>query len=143
MLLILVCAVADLAQAVDEHRPCQAVAGFARIQFLPSRAAQLRVADPAESEQRAFQPSQFTQRGGGPVLCGWPASCRMLSDAATIPVRMGAATRRISDQCARMRRPASANADGGWARGTPEAGQCGGGLAASLQPTCRPGLYLL
>ena len=37
-----------------------------------------------------------------PFCRGYDASCRMMSDAVTVPVRMEATTRRISDQWARM-----------------------------------------
>lgn len=39
MLLVFVCAVAYLAQPVDEHRPRQAVACLPLVQFLTGRAA--------------------------------------------------------------------------------------------------------
>ena len=48
MLLVLVCSIAYLAQAMDEHSPRQAVACLPLVQFLPGRAAQVRLADPVQ-----------------------------------------------------------------------------------------------
>ena len=55
MLLVLVGAVADFAEAMDEHRAGQAIAGFAFVEFLSGCAAQLGVVDPVEREQRVNQ----------------------------------------------------------------------------------------
>ncbi len=68
VLLVLVGAVADLAEAVEEDGACQAVAGFALVELLTSRAPQLGVVDPVEREQRALQPSQLAQRRRHAVL---------------------------------------------------------------------------
>ena len=68
MLLVLVGAVADLSEAMDEHRPCQAVASLALVQLLSRFPAELRLADPVEREKRALEPSQLAQRGGNSVL---------------------------------------------------------------------------
>jgi hypothetical protein len=54
VLLVLVGAVADFPEPMDEDRPGQAVARFALVQFLAGFAAQLGFADPVEREQRAL-----------------------------------------------------------------------------------------
>ena len=68
VLLVLVGAVADFPEPMDEDRARQAVAGFALVQLLTGFAAQLGFADPVEREQRTLQPSQLAQRGGNAVL---------------------------------------------------------------------------
>ena len=68
VLLVLVGAVADFAEPMDEDRPRQAVAGLALVEFLAGRAAQFGILDPVEREQRALQPSQLAQRRGDAVL---------------------------------------------------------------------------
>jgi len=70
VLLVLVGSVADFAEPVDEHRPCQAVAGLALVELLAGLAAQFRVFQPVEGEEGALQPAQFAQRGGDAVLPG-------------------------------------------------------------------------
>ena len=74
MLLVLVCSVADFAEAMDEHRPRQAVAGLALVQLLPGRAAQLRVADPVQREQRAFHAPSSRSAAATPFCRGYAAS---------------------------------------------------------------------
>ena len=56
MLLVLVGAVADLAEAMNEDGTRQAVAGFALVEFLAGLAAQFPVFQPVEGEQRAARP---------------------------------------------------------------------------------------
>jgi len=68
VLLILVGAVADLAEAMDEDSPRQAVACFALVEFPAGLTAQFRIPQPVEGEQRAFQPPQLAQRRGEAVL---------------------------------------------------------------------------
>ena len=68
MLLILVGAVADLAEAMDEDSPRQAVARFALVEFPAGLTAQFRIPQPVEGEQRAFQPPELAQRRGEAVL---------------------------------------------------------------------------
>jgi len=68
VLLVFVGAVADLAQAVDEHRASQAVARLALVQLLAGRAAQLGVFDLVQREQGAFHPTQLAERRGDAVL---------------------------------------------------------------------------
>src|SRR5205814_6640641 len=68
VLLVLVGAVADLAKAMDEDGPRQAVACFALVEFLAGLAAQFRILQPVKGEQRAFQPPQLAQRRGEAVL---------------------------------------------------------------------------
>ena len=70
MLLIFVCAVADFAEPMDEDCARQAVAGFALVEVLAGPASQLGILDPVESEERAFQASQFAKRRGDAVLPG-------------------------------------------------------------------------
>lgn len=68
MLLVLVGAITDFAEPVNEDRPGQAVAGLAFVEFLPRRAPQFGILDLVESEQRAFQPPQLAQGGRDPIL---------------------------------------------------------------------------
>ena len=70
VLLIFICAVADFAEPMDEDRPRETVAGFAFVEFLAGPASQIGVVDPVESEERAFQASQFAKRRGDAVLPG-------------------------------------------------------------------------
>src|SRR4051812_18343507 len=105
MLLVLVGAVADLAQPMDEDRPREAVTRLALVEFLAGRAPQRGVLDPVQREQCALQASQLAQRCGDAVLPRVGSERRRISDAVTVPVRMEATTRRISDQWARMRAP--------------------------------------
>jgi hypothetical protein len=102
VLLVLVGAVADLAEAMDEDSPRQAVACFALVEFPAGLTAQFRIPQPVEGEQRAFQPSQLAQRRGEAVLLRVEASCRKIKEAATVPLWIEAVTRRISGQWARM-----------------------------------------
>jgi hypothetical protein len=48
----------------------KAVAGFALVELLAGPAPQLGILDPVESEERAFQASQFAKRRGDAVLPG-------------------------------------------------------------------------
>jgi hypothetical protein len=50
MLLVLVGAVADLAQPMDEDRPREAVTGLALVEFPAGRAPQRRVLNPVQRE---------------------------------------------------------------------------------------------
>ena len=68
MLLVLVGAVADLAEAMDEDSPRQAVACFALVEFPAGLTAQFRILQPVDGEQRTFQPPQLAQRRGEAVL---------------------------------------------------------------------------
>ena len=68
VLLVLVGAIADFAEPMNEDRPGQAVAGLALVEFLPGRAPQFGILDPVESEQRALQPPQLAQGGGDAIL---------------------------------------------------------------------------
>ena len=68
MLLILVGAVADLAEAMDEDSPRQAVACFAFVEFPAGLTAQFRIPQPVQGEHRALQASQLAQRRGEAVL---------------------------------------------------------------------------
>lgn len=125
MLLVLVSAVTDFAQTMDEDRAGQAIAGLALVKFLTGFAARLGVADPVQHEQRALQPTQLAQRGGNAILARiGEASWRMISDAVTVPVRMDAATRRMSAQWARisatLMRPAISGSSVGVADGLPK-----------------------
>ena len=58
MLLVLVGAVADLAQAMDEDGPREAVARFAFVELLAGLTPQFSIFQPIEGEQRAFRPSR-------------------------------------------------------------------------------------
>ena len=60
MLLVLVGSVADFAEPMDEHRPCQAIARLALVEFLGRLAAQFRVFQPVEGEEGALQPAQHS-----------------------------------------------------------------------------------
>ena len=62
VLLVLMGAVADLAKAMDEDSPRQAIARFALVEFPAGLTAQFRIPQPVEGEQRAFQPPQLAQR---------------------------------------------------------------------------------
>ena len=62
MLLVLVGPIADLAQTMNEDRPCQAVARLAFVEFLSGRASQAGIADPVESKPGALQPTKLAQR---------------------------------------------------------------------------------
>jgi len=68
VLLIFVRAVADFAEPMDEDRQRETVAGFAFVELLAGPAAQIGVFDPIESEERAFQASQFAKRRSDAVL---------------------------------------------------------------------------
>ena len=68
VLLVLVGAVADLAEAMDEDRARQAIARFPFVEFLAGLAAQFSIFQPVEGKQRPFQPPQLAQRGGEAVL---------------------------------------------------------------------------
>ena len=70
MLLVLVGAVADFAEPMNKDGARQAVAGFALVEFAAGAAAQLRILDPVEGEQRALQPAQLAQRRGDAILPG-------------------------------------------------------------------------
>ena len=65
VLLVLVGAVADLAEAMDEDSPRQAVACFALVEFPAGLTAQFRILQPVEGEQRAFEecPRTISARG--------------------------------------------------------------------------------
>jgi hypothetical protein len=62
VLLVLVGAVTDFAEPVDEHRPRQAVAGLALIQLATGVPAKVGVLDPVQGEKRPLQPAKFPQR---------------------------------------------------------------------------------
>jgi hypothetical protein len=66
---VLVCSIAYLAQAMDEHSPRQAVAGLPLVQFLPGRAAQVRVADPVQGEQKIGVSSVRRSMGVSATAC--------------------------------------------------------------------------
>ena len=68
MLLVLIGSVTDLAKAMKEHGTRQAVAGLALVELLPSHAAQFRIVDLVEREQRALHTPQFAQGGSEAVL---------------------------------------------------------------------------
>nr|BAM13942.1 hypothetical protein [Pseudomonas sp. K-62] len=68
VLLVLVGAIADLAEAMKEDGPGQAVARLPLVQLVPGRAAQLGVFDPVEHEQRTLHPPDLAQRGRNPIL---------------------------------------------------------------------------
>jgi len=68
VLLVLVGAVADLAQAMDEDGPREAVARFAFVELLAGLTPQFSIFQPVEGEQRAFEPPQLAQRRGEAVL---------------------------------------------------------------------------
>ena len=104
MLLVLVGAVADFAEAMDEHCARQAVAGLAFVEFLSGCAAQLGGVDPVEREERPLQAPNSRRVAATPFCRGYDASCRMISDAVMVPmpVQVEAMTRRISDQWAGM-----------------------------------------
>src|SRR5262249_30495971 len=68
VLLVLIGAVADLAEAMDEDSPRQAVARFALVELPAGLTAQFRIPQPVEGEQRAFKPPQLAQRRGKAVL---------------------------------------------------------------------------
>ena len=61
VLLVLVGAVADFAETMDEDGAGEAVAGFALVQLLAGLPAECRILQPVEGEQRAFQPPQLAQ----------------------------------------------------------------------------------
>ena len=102
MLLVLVCAVPDFTKPVDEDRPSQAVARLTFVEFAagPRRSSgsssQLSVAS-----VRSSRPSSRSA-AATPFWRGYDASWRRMSEAVTVPVRMEAATRRMSGQCARI-----------------------------------------
>ena len=102
MLLVLIGSVTDFAEAMQEHGTRQAIAGLALVELLPSRAAQFGIVDPVEREQCALMRPSSRRAAARPFCRGYEASCRMMSDAVTVPVRMDAMIRRISDQWARM-----------------------------------------
>ena len=54
MLLVLISAVTDFAEAMDEHRARQAVAGLALVEFLAGRATQFGIINPVQREQRTL-----------------------------------------------------------------------------------------
>ena len=63
VLLVLIGAVADFAEAMDEHCARQAVAGLALVEFLAGRAPQFGVVNPVQREQRALQAAEFSYGG--------------------------------------------------------------------------------
>ena len=69
---------------------------FAFVEFLPRRAPQFGILDPVECEQRAFQPPNSRKAAAIPFCRGCDASCRIISEAVTVPVLIDAAMRRIS-----------------------------------------------
>ena len=66
--LVLEAPVAQLAQPVEEHRPCQRVLGLALVQPDLHAAAQLDALQPVEREQRALDAPQLAQRHRQAVL---------------------------------------------------------------------------
>src|SRR5208282_6656318 len=68
MALVLVRAVAQFAQPVEEHRPCQGVSRLALIESNVDAAPQFDAADVLEQEQRPFNFAEFAQGYGQPVL---------------------------------------------------------------------------
>ena len=68
MPLVLVRAIPQFAQPVEEHRPCQGVSRLALIQPDVDAAAQFDAADVLEQEQRPFNLAEFSQRYGQPIL---------------------------------------------------------------------------
>ena len=68
--LLLETAVADFAQAVEEHRAGQRVARLALVQSGMHTAAQLDALQPVQDEQRALDASQLAQRHSQAVLAG-------------------------------------------------------------------------
>ena len=103
VLLVLIGAVADLSEAMDEHRPRQAVAGFALVQLL----SRLRrsCGSLSQSSVKRVRSSRPTSRNAvaTPFCRGYAASWRMITEAVTVPARTEVTIRRISDQCARIR----------------------------------------
>src|SRR5437868_4285583 len=87
VLLVRVGAVADLAEAMDEDSPRQAVACFALVEFPAGLTAQFRILQPVEGEQRTFQPPQLAQRRGADA-----AGAAQHAAGVTVP------TRAISDE---------------------------------------------
>jgi hypothetical protein len=75
VLLVLVGAVADFAQPMNEDGTRQAIACLALVELAVRVAAQLRVLNPIEREQSAFQPAELAQRRGDAVLPGIAARC--------------------------------------------------------------------
>src|SRR5215471_3820285 len=102
ILLVLVCAVPDFTKPVDEDRPSQAVARLTFVEFAAGPAAQFRILQPVERGQCALQPSRSRSAAATPFWRGYDAIWRRMSEAVTVPVRMEAATRRMSGQCARI-----------------------------------------
>ena len=60
--------ITDFTETVDEDRACQAVAGFAFVEFLAGLATKFRILQPVEGEERPLQPAKFSQRRGNAVL---------------------------------------------------------------------------
>lgn len=70
MLLVLIGAVSDLAEAVEEDRTGEAVARLTFVEFLAGGAPQFRALDPVQGEEGALQPAQFAQSRGDAILPG-------------------------------------------------------------------------
>ena len=68
MLLVLVGAVADLAEAMDEDGPRQAVACFALVEFLAGLTTQFSIFQPIEGEQRASRAEHERNTSGTRVF---------------------------------------------------------------------------
>ena len=66
--LLLEAAVADFAQAIEEHGAGQGVAGFSLVQSGMHAAAQLDALQPVQNEQGAFDAAQLAQGDGQAVL---------------------------------------------------------------------------
>ena len=102
VLLVLVGAIADFAEPMDKDGTRQAVAGFALVQFLAGLVPQFGILNPVEGKQRALQPPSSRSAAATPFWRGYEASCRMMTEGATVPARMEATMRRISAQWARI-----------------------------------------
>jgi hypothetical protein len=68
VLLVLVGAVSDFTQAMEEDGTRQAVAGLSLVEFLAGGAAQFGIFDPVQGEERALQAPQLAQCRGDAVL---------------------------------------------------------------------------
>ena len=98
MLLVFVGTVADFAQPMDEDRAGKAVARLTLVEFLACCTPQLGVVDPTNvNSVRSNRPSS-RNAAATPFCRGYEASWRMISEAVTVPVRMEATMRRISNQ---------------------------------------------
>ena len=104
VLLVLVGAVTDFAEPMNEDGTRQAVAGL-RPCSAPARSSRRSSGSSIQSSVNSVRSSRPSSRSAAatPFCRGYEASCRMITEAVTVPARMDATMRRISDQWARIR----------------------------------------